>query len=399
MMNYSMLEEARELAVWSKESEALSIYQALESIEDLRSKQGKRYELALLLTCVLLAKMAGETTLQAICEWIRYRSRWLQEVLPTTRATFPCAATYSNVLRGVDPAHVNQVLMDLLTRVRAEKREAAEQEHVVLDGKTLKGTQQHLAPDQRKMHHLNLYEAKTGIVLKEARVEEKAGELTHMDLFLTPVLLHERIISADALFTQHHFCQQVIAAGGDYLLVVKLNQPTLYEDVSLFFQDPPADCLDWRTASTCNKGHGRLENRWLWASTELNDFLARDWSGVGQVFRLRRRVEHALKCTQEIVYGITSLTPQRADASRLLELNRAHWCIENRLHYRRDGALAEDACQVRKGTAPHVLAVLNSFVLALFDFCKISNAKQYMRSLDAHPLQAARLLLKSLEEN
>ena len=135
------------------------------------------------------------------------------------------------------------------------------------------------------------------------------------------------------------------------------------------------------------------------ASTELNDFLARDWSGVGQVFRLRRRVEHALKCTQQIIYGITSLTPQRADASRLLELNRAHWSIENRLHYRRDGALAEDACQVRKGAAPHVLAVLNSFVLALFDFCKISNAKQYMRSLDAHPLQAARLLLKSLEEN
>lgn len=398
-MNYSMLEEASSLAGWSKESEALSIYRALESIEDLRGKQGKRYGLALLLTCVLLAKMAGETTLQAICEWIRFRKRWLQDVLPSTRATFPCAATYCNVLRGVDPAQVNQVLMDLLTRVRAHKREAAEQEHVVLDGKTLRGTQQHLAADQKKVHHLNLYEAKTGIVLKEARVEEKAGELTHLNLFLTPVLLAGRIISADALFTQRSFCQQALAAGADYLLTVKLNQPTLHEDLALFFQDPPVDCLDWRTASTCNKGHGRLENRFLWASTELNDFLARDWPGVGQVFRLRRRVEHALKCTQEIVYGITSLTPKRADASRLLSLNRGHWSIENRLHYRRDGALGEDACQVRKGSAPHVLAVLNSFVLALFDFCQVSNAKQYMRSLDAHPLSAARLLLKSLEEN
>jgi predicted transposase YbfD/YdcC len=75
------------------------------------------------------------------------------------------------------------------------------------------------------------------------------------------------------------------------------------------------------------------------------------------------------------------------------------YTIENRLHYRRDGALAEDACQVRKGSTPHVLAVLNSFVLALFDFCKVSNVKQQMRCLDAHPLQAARLLLKSLEEN
>jgi hypothetical protein len=75
------------------------------------------------------------------------------------------------------------------------------------------------------------------------------------------------------------------------------------------------------------------------------------------------------------------------------------YTIENRLHYRRDGALGEDACQVRKGSAPHVLAVLNSFVLALFDFCKVSNTKQQMRSFDADPLQAVRLLLKPLAEN
>ena len=119
----------------------------------------------------------------------------------------------------------------------------------------------------------------------------------------------------------------------------------------------------------------------------LNDFLARDWYGVEQVFCIRRRVEHALKCTQEMVYGITSLTPKQADPSRLLELNREHWSIENRLHYRRDGALAEDACQVRKGSAPHVLAILNSFVLALFDFCHVSNVKQHMRHLMLAPFR------------
>ncbi len=72
-MNYSMLEEARELAGWSKESEALSIYETLSKLEDRRGKQGKRYGLALLFTCLILAKMAGETTLQAIAEWIRLR--------------------------------------------------------------------------------------------------------------------------------------------------------------------------------------------------------------------------------------------------------------------------------------------------------------------------------------
>ena len=96
---------------------------------------------------------------------------------------------------------------------------------------------------------------------------------------------------------------------------------------------------------------------------------------------------------------MTSLTPKQADASLLLALARGHWSIENRLHYRRDVSLGEDACQVRKGSAPHTLAVLNSFVLALFDFCQVTNAKQFLRLVDAQPLRAIRLLLTSLTVN
>lgn len=397
-MNYIMVKEARELAGWNAESEALSVYQALEKLVDKRRAQGKRYSLALLLTCILLAKMAGETTLQGITEWVRLRGAWLQHVLPDTRSQFPCAATYSKVLRSIDAEQVNHLLMELLTRVRAEQRMEGEQTHVVLDGKTLRGTQGHLAEDQPKMHHMNLYEANTGIILKQRMVADKAGELTHMKDFLTPTLLKGRIISADALYTQKAFCQDVIASGGHYLLVVKGNQPTLQEDLRLFFHEPPLDCVDWRTDSMADKGHGRQSSRLIQVSTELNDFLAREWYEVGQVFCVRRRVQYPLKCTQEYVYGLTSLTPTHAGTFRLLELIREHWAIENRLHYRRDVTLEEDACQVRKGTAPHVLAVLNSFVLALFDSRGVTNVKQYMRRVQAQPLLAAQLLLKSLAE-
>src|SRR6266700_3341794 len=275
-MNYSMVAEASELAGWSKEIEALSVYQAMQKLEDKRKSKGKRYSLALILTCVLLAKMAGETTLQAITDWVRYRSIWLQQVLPETRTKFPCVATYSNVLRAVDPAQITQLLMDVLTRVRAEKRTEGEQMHVVLDGKTLRGTQQHVKEDQKKMHHVNLYEARTGIVLKE------------------------RIISADALYTQKSFCQETIASEGDFLLFAKGNQPTLWDNLRLFFGEPPLDCLDWRSDGEACKGHGRLTNRLIQVSTELNSYLECDgWHEVGQVFCLRRRVEYQLKCTQE----------------------------------------------------------------------------------------------------
>jgi hypothetical protein len=166
--------------------------------------------------------------------------------------------------------------------------------------------------------------------------------------------------------------------------------------LQLFFEEPPVDCRDWRTARTIDKGHGRVEIRELVASTELNDFLTGQWAGVAQVFRLTRTVHEDGKTRTEVVYGMTSLSPARASAARLLELVRDHWAIENRLHWRRDVTLREDHCQVRKGTAPRVLAVLNSFLLAMLDFLNVSNVPKQMRQFDAHPLLAVRLLLGSL---
>ena len=212
-MNSSRVDAARGLAGWSAQSEAFSVYQAMTNVTDSRRDQGKRYSLALRLPCVLLAKMAGETTLQAIAEWIRLRGPWLQTLLPETRGTFPCAAAYSTVLRRVDPEQATQVLMDLLTRVRAQKRPEGEQRHVVLDGKTLRGTQHHVAADQQNMHHVNCYEARTGIVLKQHMVAAKEGEVTRVKDFLTPVLLHGRIISADALYAQTSLCHEADSSG------------------------------------------------------------------------------------------------------------------------------------------------------------------------------------------
>lgn len=407
-MDYNTLEEAMEQVSWCQEVDALSVYQAFEHLQDGRHKRGVRYSVALIFTLIMLGKLAGMTSLQAIAEWVRLRAEWLAVVLPTTRTSFPCAATYSNVVRAVEVEQVRQVMNDLLTRVGAMKRcgdapsredKQAEQEkhvHVALDGKTLRGTLGHEAADQQKMHQLALYEAQTGVILKELVTGEKQNELSIVSQFLTPQLVKGRIISADALHTQCAFCFGVTRWEGDYVLIAKDNHPTLVSDLQLFFSEPPLDCRDWRTARSVNKGHGRLEIRELVVSTELADFLAPQWAGVAQVFRLTRTVQEDGKTRTEVVYGLTSLSPAQASAARLLELVRAHWSIENRLHWRRDVTLREDHCQVRKGDAPRVLAVLNSFLLGLLDFLGVSNVPKQMRIFDAHPLQALRLLLGSL---
>jgi predicted transposase YbfD/YdcC len=403
-MNYTTFEEAMKQAGLPVEVDVFSVYRAFEQIQDGRHKRGVRYRSALILTLIVLAKLAGMTTLAGIAEWVRLRAAWLKQVLPNPRESFPCAATYCNVLRTLDAQQVTQVLNDLLTRLGAMKRDGEhptalceeQQMHLALDGKTLRGTLGHTAADQKKMHQLTLYDTQTGVLLKEQVTGEKQNELSIVSQFLTPVLVKGRIISADALHTQHAFCFSVTRWDGDFVLIAKDNQATLADDLRLFFSEPPHDCRDWRTARTVNKGHGRLEIRELVASTELNEFLGGQWAGVAQVFQLTRTVYEDGQMRREIVYGITSLSPTRASAARLLALVRAHWRIENRLHWRRDVTLREDHCQVRKGEAPRILALLNSFLLAMLDFVGVSNLPKQMRLFDAQPLLAVRLLLGSL---
>lgn len=407
-MNYNMPQGAREAEEWLQEIEAMSVYRAFEQVVDGRHKRGVRYSVAQILTLVALGKLVGMTTPAAIAEWVRLRAQWLKQVIAWPRPSFPCASTYSNVLRTLDAEQVNQVLAQFILRVAATKRcgeepsrllgqeEAKTHVHLALDGKTLRGTLGHHVADQQPMHQVGLYETQTGVLLKEQIVGEKQNELSIVSEFLTPLWVKGRILSADALHTQKTFCTTVDAYGGFYLLIAKGNQPTLRDDLHLFFSEPPTDCWDWRTAQTFGKGHGRLERRELVATTELNDFLSSNWPGVAQVFRLTRTIERSGKRHQEVVYGLTNLSPALATASDLLRLQREHWAIENRLHHRRDVTLREDHCQVRKGAAPRILAVLNSFLLGLLDFCGVTNVPKQMRLFDARPHLVARLLLGSL---
>ena len=179
-MNYTTVQEAVEQADLPVEVETWSVYRTFEKVTDGREKRGIRYSVALILTLIVLAKLAGMTTPLAIAEWVRLRAGWLSKVLPVTRTSFPCASTYSNVLQTLDAEQVNEVVTQVLTRVGAMKRcgeepsrrlRQAEREahaHVALDGKTLRGTLGHEAADQRMMLLLALHETGTGLVRKRA---------------------------------------------------------------------------------------------------------------------------------------------------------------------------------------------------------------------------------------
>jgi hypothetical protein len=145
-----------------------------------------------------------------------------------------------------------------------------------------------------------------------------------------------------------------------------------------------------RFARTLDKGHGRLEHRTLESTPILT--VQQKWPGLQQGFRVRRWGIRQGKPYEEVVHGITSLAPEKADAERLLELVRDHWRIENSLHYIRDVTLGEDACQVRGDTAPQVLAALRNVAVHLLAQVDTDNHAQATRRLAAQPQQAIDLL-------
>lgn len=135
-----------------------------------------------------------------------------------------------------------------------------------------------------------------------------------------------------------------------------------------------------------------METRTLTTTAALTKYLS-DWPGIAQVFQLRRvRRFPEGRVEQEVAYGITSLRPVDAGGARLLQLNRNHWSIENNLHRVRDVAFGEDACRVRCGSGPQVLAATRNALIHLLESAKVASVAATPRRFAIRPLEALRLI-------
>ncbi|GAC1637848.1 MAG: ISAs1 family transposase [Herpetosiphon sp.] len=342
----------------------------LAPLVDQRKRRGIRYPLVPLLLVAVLAKLAGYSRLADIAAWAQLRARELAQVLDLDRPTMPHYTTWSRLLgRAVDPVALTTLLQQFFAAPQQTNLVAPRGSVVVtIDGKTLRGTIP--AGHTSGVHLVAAYRPDTGIVVAQVAVDQKANEIVAMPTVIAQIDLQGVVVVGDAMHTQRALSTQIVESGGDYLWFVKENQKTLLEDIAQLFRpldalpgtsDPPSDIT---TARTVDGGHGRIEERVVSVSSLLHAYS--DWPYLAQVFKLERTVHHPTgKVTTDVRYGVTSLPAQVAPAERVLAIARTHWQIENRLHYRRDVTLREDASQLRRGDGPHVLAVLNNAVLGL----------------------------------
>lgn len=396
--------------------EARSIYQVPARVTDNRRARGKRYDAGLVLTLVLLAKMAGEQTLSGIAEWVRLRQVQLSEWLPLTRT--PCANTYRYICEQIDAQQLNDCLAALFMRPVADEiaadppaadPPAVTLRHLACDGKTLRGNQRLTAQGvQEAQSVLGVYDVASGHMEALLPIEGKGHEpKAFLQWLKTQAAGKQRegalqgcLLTADALHTQSAVCKAIRRTGADYLLIAKRNQRQLHADIDYLFSQAPDFWFPERQGQRVNSGHGRIEVRRIRVSSELNDYLADRWPHVQQVFRLERTVTRRSrqgdKSTVELVYGLTSLSPHQAAPHQLIDSLQAHWKIENRNHWRRDVTLGEDRMQLSSKTAAFVMAVLNCALLALFDRLHITNAARALRTFDAFPAHALTLLRSPL---
>jgi len=201
----------------------------------------------------------------------------------------------------------------------------------------------------------------------------------------------------DALLTQRPIAQQIVEAGGDYVMVVKANQPQLREDIATVFALPPIVGETRTVAETVDCSHGRIEPRRLHTSDVLVGYS--DWPGLAQVFQLERQVisKKTGKVREEVVAGVTSVAVERADAGRLLALVRNHWHIENQSHWVRDVTFDEDRSQVRCGNIPQVMAAFRNTVIGLLRWAGYTNIAAACRRFAARPALALDLIGIALE--
>jgi predicted transposase YbfD/YdcC len=335
----------------------------LTAVPDPRKARGKQLEWDFLWGVIASAMLSHQRGATAIAHWATRQATTLLAAFRPTKGRVPSEATIRRALQRVDPVALERQIAQLAQPAPAlPPPPDAEPLGFAIDGKHVRGAGARGQPTVL----VSLVAHQDAAVLGQRAVAQKRHESQAVVPLLDKRDLQGMVITMDAGLTQPKIATQIRAQHGHSFMVVKRNRRQLYDELTWFFATLPAPCdRPWRTVTTVNKGHGRLETRTLTCTDDLDDYLA--WPGVQQV--LRRETERIeLKTgvvTRAVTYAVTSLAVEEATPEHLAALWRGHWMIENGRHYVRDVTLGEDACQMHVGAAPQALAAIRNGLISL----------------------------------
>lgn len=333
-------------------------------IEDEREPHRVAFPLAELLLLAVCGTIADCDDYDDIADWGEAHLEFLRRFLPYHHG-LPCGRWLTIMMNRVNPALFSACFSDWVRACWPDQPDL-----VAIDGKTLRRSHDRGA-DQPALHLVSAFATTSGLVLGQEAVSDKSNELSAIPLLLERLAadggLKGAVVSIDAIACNGSIARNIRDVQADYLLAVKANQPTLRQEIETFFKDASEGSLDRFT--DVDKGHGRIEQRDITVAKEV------DWLGgerrfpgelrlpdVAAIIKVESRTQLKDRCRLDTRYYITSA---KLSAELAAKTVRAHWQIENQLHWTLDVVFDEDQSRLRKGHGAKNMAVVRHFALNL----------------------------------
>ena len=336
----------------------LRLAEVFVSVTDPRQAGKVEHDLVELLVVAVNAVLVGADTFVEIELWAKEKLDWLRGYLPLA-AGIPSHGSFGRLFGLIDPEEFEAAFRRWVGAVLPTLGTEAV---VAIDGKTSRRTGKVGATP---LHLVSAFAAGAGLVLGQRATAVKSNEKTAIPELLATLALEGCIVTIDAMGTQANIAQAIRDRGADYILAVKDNQPTLADAMRDFFTlfKLAPDKTPHTMAETVEKDHGRLETRRCYAFDQLACLhRPEQWPDLQSFAVIESQRCVSGKTSTEQRFYLSSLAP---DAARLGQAIRAHWSVENRLHWCMDVAFADDQMRARTGHAAHNLAVLKHITLNL----------------------------------
>jgi len=320
-------------------------------IDDPRSEKNQLYTVAEILFVTFAAVICGGNGWQDVEDYGRVRIAYLREYLDYKNGA-PSDDTIRRFFRSINPEKFEELFRQWVATI-AKKSDV---KIIAIDGKTSRHS---FDGDGRQLHMLSAFAAESRIVLGQEKVFDKTNEITAIPKMLEWLDVQDHIVTIDAMGCQYNIANIILNKGGNYIFALKGNQGNLADDVKLYFDSK----VNEETYSICtdyDKAHGRLETRECNSSTDVEWLKEMNpkWHSVRSIIMIKSTREIATKTTVETRYYISSLSEK---ADKMVHHIRSHWAIENSLHWILDMSFGDDQSRIRKGNAPHVMAIIRHF--------------------------------------
>jgi hypothetical protein len=352
----------------------LGILDHFSALQDPRQAWKVIYPLPEIMLLILAATMASAEDFVEIEEWGEEQLDFLRTFLPY-ESGIPSHDALNDLVNALDPEMFKACFTSWVDTLRD-----ADPEIIAIDGKTSRRTHNR-ARGREPLHLVSAWAARQRLVLGQQAIDEKSNEIKAIPLLLDRLMLRGALVTIDAMGTQVEIAQKIIDREGDYCLALKANRPVLHADVERFFADPEAGKL--ATHTTTDGDHGRIEERrhvvchdidWLFSDRRYADEPA--FPGLAMIGMVESKVERGGKLAHERRYYLCSA---RLDAVTFARAVRAHWGVENRLHWVLDVVFHDDLARLRTGHGPQNMAIVKHIGLNLMRSTKATASLKVRR--------------------